>query len=178
MQFLIGLITTLIFISQVKAGLHLEPLTYYGMGTSTQQNTNSEFKQKGYLFGTRLGFYKNHFMVGLEYLTGEFEYEDKDTNFEYDETPHYMGAYLSYHLKRRIGLNLSYFPKIRSNSDFAKLSGDGWKAELYYRVKTHISLRLGYMHRTLDYDEDINQSISNTFESKTILLGLSFPWVL
>ena len=177
MKILLTLIT-LLFSLNSQAALHFEPLAYFAMGTSTQQNTTLEYKQQGYLFGTRLGLYKKHFMIGLEYLTGAVEYEEDNTNIEIDETPHYMGAYLGYHIKKRVGLNVSYFPKVRSNSDNSKLSGDAWKAELYYRIKTNISMRLGYTHRTLDFDEATNQEISNTFESKTILLGLSFPWVL
>lgn len=178
MKILLTLIT-LVFSLNSQAALHFEPLAYFAMGTSTEQNTNQEFKQQGYLFGTRLGLYKNHFMIGLEYLTGSVDIKEENSNAEFEETPHYMGAYLGYHIKKRVGINISYFPKVRSNIDNgSKLSGDAWKAELYYRIKTNISMRLGYSHRTLDFDEVTNQDILNTFESKTILLGLSFPWVL
>ncbi len=172
------LLPILLFSLNVSAALHFEPLAYFAMGTSTEQNTNLEYKQQGYLFGTRLGLYKNHFMIGLEYLTGDIAYEEENSLIEFDETPHYMGAYLGYHIKKRVGLNVSYFPKVRSNTDARKWSGDAWKAELYYRIKTNISMRLGYMHKTLDFNEVTNQEFANTFESKTILLGISFPWIL
>jgi len=177
MKFLI-LIPLILFSLSANAALHFEPLGYFAIGTSTEQNTDLEYDQQGYLFGTRLGLFKKHFMIGLEYLTGEVEFEEEDSNADFDETPHYMGAYLGYHIKKRVGLNISYFPKVRSNAGVRKLSGDAWKAELYYRIKTNISMRLGYLHTTLDHDENANADIANTFESKTILLGLSFPWIL
>ncbi len=168
----------LLFQFSSQAALHLEPLLYYGMGDSIEKNTNVEFKQQGLLYGARMGWYRNSFSLGLEYLTGQMEFENENTNQEYDETPHYMGAYMGYHLKKRFGLNLSYFLKVRSNSDINKLSGNAWKVELYYRIKTHVTFRIGYKHRTLDYDENTDTDLTNKFESKTVLAGFSFPWVL
>jgi len=178
MKFIVLALSLFLFHTQSQAALHLEPLLYYGMGDSIEKNTNEEYEQQGYLFGARMGWYRKSFTLGLEYLTGEMKFEHEDSNIEYDETPHYMGAYMGYHLQKRFGLNLSYFLKVRSNSDIAKTSGNAWKVELYYRIKTHVTFRVGYKHRTIDYNEVTNQDLQNKFESKTILVGFSFPWVL
>ncbi len=169
------------FCGAAQAGLHFEPMTYFAIGEAQENDTGIESKHLGYLYGLRLGLYKPKFHLGLEYSTGELNFEDQgpSSSAKTKETVHYMGAYLGFHLRKRVGLNLVYFPKVRFNSDSPrKLSGDGWKVELYYRVKTHVSLHIGYQHTLLNHDEVSHSHLSNSLESKTILIGTTFPFLL
>lgn len=175
----ISLLTlTLIWIPQVNAGLHFEPHAYLSWGESAEKNSTNDYSILGHQYGLRLGLYKPRFHLGLEYKTGEIRYENNDSGDKSTVKPHYMGAYLGFYLKQRYGLNFSYYPNIRENSSSSKLGGIGWAVEFVYRFKTHLQFKFGYQHTQLSEDEATGQNLDNKIESKTLLIGIGFPFVL
>lgn len=172
--------------SQSHAGLLIEPLIGYSVGTAntelvvptdTTQNDSSEESVRGTSYGGRLGYQNFGFQLGLDYLASSMELDgDKFATSEFGgfvgfEFPILIRVYAGYVFSGNGTLEQD-----DEDLDFEK--GSGPKIGVGFTLLPFLDINLEY--RSIKYEElEVSNGLGKVdADYNAIMLGFSLPFVL
>lgn len=172
---LIGvLLATLSIQVPAHASLLLEPYLGYDVGSWDDNNGNTQ-DQKGVTYGGRVGYQSLGFMVGGEYMGGNWQ-DNSATNQTI--TPNDLGVF--------VGFNFPMFLRVYGTYGFqaerkfspanADYKGSDLKLGLGLTMFPLISINFEYLQGT--FNKDNGNTLSHNYTDKMFGINVSLPFVL
>lgn len=170
---------------QAHAGLFIDPYVSYAFSGSVEGDfvqtgplpgTTDEDVKSGLLYGARLGWNFDGFMVGAVYQGGEITTEDSGgTETKSDIAD--MGLHLGSRLGKAWRGYVEYFfsATTTSEGETEAYTGSGYKVGFGYYLANHVTLNLEYNASVLD-DTDMAGIESIDLDSSSVMASISFPF--
>ena len=174
----LSLIFVMIFSLKVSAGVFIEPVVGYAMGSL---EASSKSDSTGLMYGGRGGFSTMGLVIGAEYLMGRLEWEASGgTKSNIDHT--YISAYAGYSLPIMLSFRAGYVFSNKIAASQVELSGSGFSFGVGYSIAPFIKLNFDYKILESDKQKVIATGVettltgSNIIKNNEMLFSLSVPW--
>ena len=153
----------MIFSLKVSAGVFIEPVVGYAMGSLEDK---SKYDSTGLMYGGRGGFSTMGLVIGAEYLMGQLEWESEGSKSNIDHT--YISAYAGYSLPIMLSFRAGYTFSSKMKGSLAELSGSGFSFGIGYSIAPLVKLNFDYKMLESDKQTVIATGVETTLTGENI----------
>lgn len=177
-QFFILIIAFFIF-QRANAGVLIEPVLGYSMGSFEGEVTESE-KLSGPSFGGRLGYQKLGFQLGLDYLNSNLDVDNKEySSLKTSEWAGFIGFEFPILVRLYAGYIFSATGSTKfEGGDLDLQKGSGTKFGIGFTGLPFVDINFEYRTSTFDEIKFDGEKSDISTDFNTYMISFSLPFVL